>query len=252
MVYHPIQKYKFESKSQRSNKSIKVQRWCITQYKNTNLKANHNPRPLVYCIEFGVSPNTKIQIWKQITTLMMVANISLMVYHPIQKYKFESKSQHTDVQRQIVKRCITQYKNTNLKANHNCQLLIINILTGVSPNTKIQIWKQITTAWLQIAMLKPVYHPIQKYKFESKSQPNKNADTAGKRCITQYKNTNLKANHNCVRRQITPPIGVSPNTKIQIWKQITTREVFSKSLNMVYHPIQKYKFESKSQQSSQR
>ena len=62
-----------------------------------------------------------------------------MVYHPIQKYKFESKSQLADTCVWIDGGCITQYKNTNLKANHNDMLNIQFDLLGVSPNTKIQI-----------------------------------------------------------------------------------------------------------------
>ena len=61
-VYHPIQKYKFESKSQLLIKDIFLQIWCITQYKNTNLKANHNYWVKMYLLLLGVSPNTKIQI----------------------------------------------------------------------------------------------------------------------------------------------------------------------------------------------
>ncbi len=42
MVFNPIQKYKFESKSQHMCKMLYTNMWCSTQYKNTNLKANHN------------------------------------------------------------------------------------------------------------------------------------------------------------------------------------------------------------------
>ena len=62
-----------------------------------------------------------------------------MVYHPIQKYKFESKSQLRVVYTYVPNRCITQYKNTNLKANHNLGGLFGFFGQGVSPNTKIQI-----------------------------------------------------------------------------------------------------------------
>ena len=81
-VYHLIQKYKFESKSQRHGigSPALIQKYkfesksqqmlakqgqrdgCITSYKNTNLKANHNSRPILLLTQDGVSPNTKIQI----------------------------------------------------------------------------------------------------------------------------------------------------------------------------------------------
>ena len=63
----------------------------------------------------------------------------LQVYHPIQKYKFESKSQLNHDTRQLLGGCITQYKNTNLKANHNTLFDLHYANWGVSPNTKIQI-----------------------------------------------------------------------------------------------------------------
>ena len=90
-VYHPIQKYKFESKSQQTVDEPTLSGRCITQYKNTNLKA------------------------------------------------FESKSQLTAATPYAMDRCITQYKNTNLKANHNWQQRLSDAVPGVSPNTKIQI-----------------------------------------------------------------------------------------------------------------
>ena len=42
LVFDPIQKYKFESKSQQVGQFATQVGWCLTQYKNTNLKANHN------------------------------------------------------------------------------------------------------------------------------------------------------------------------------------------------------------------
>ncbi len=40
--------------------------------------------------------------------------MSLLLYQPIQKYKFESKSQLLLMQLAMLLRCINQYKNTNL------------------------------------------------------------------------------------------------------------------------------------------
>ena len=248
-VYHPIQKYKFESKSQRIGVLIALDDRCITQYKNTNLKANHNAYELREAYKAGVSPNTKIQIWKQITTIRVWPSQGRQVYHPIQKYKFESKSQRLEQGRLLNFWCITQYKNTNLKANHNAVVCGDERCIGVSPNTKIQIWKQITTTVLTTCFQLWVYHPIQKYKFESKSQRSWGSPLPWTGCITQYKNTNLKANHNYFFFRRPQCGGVSPNTKIQIWKQITTTVMLLLTIWKVYHPIQKYKFESKSQLS---
>ena len=61
-----------------------------------------------------------------------------------------------------------------------------------------------------------LYQPIQKYKFESKSQQEKDKYVNTWCCINQYKNTNLKANHNLVVLRVFLAVAVSTNTKIQI------------------------------------
>ena len=61
-LYQPIQKYKFESKSQLRHLRLRVKVGCINQYKNTNLKANHNEFDRIGMEELAVSTNTKIQI----------------------------------------------------------------------------------------------------------------------------------------------------------------------------------------------
>ena len=223
LLYQPIQKYKFESKSQPEVVAFEADPGCINQYKNTNLKANHNTRGDPSEFIPAVSTNTKIQIWKQITTYVPPRLDEGTLYQPIQKYKFESKSQHALSVRNTTRSCINQYKNTNLKANHNCHLLAKHVLSAVSTNTKIQIWKQITTVGLWVYYCKKLYQPIQKYKFESKSQPRPWKPRYSPSCINQYKNTNLKANHNCRMNLYSLLLAVSTNTKIQIWKQITTQ-----------------------------
>ena len=54
-----------------------------------------------------------------------------MVFDPIQKYKFESKSQLPFAISVLTPRCLTQYKNTNLKANHNKHDMIMLAVFGV-------------------------------------------------------------------------------------------------------------------------
>ena len=61
-----------------------------------------------------------------------------------QRYKFESKSQHSD--------------------------LLGATLLVVSNGSKIQIWKQITTECLHNAWKYGLFLMAQRYKFESKSQ----------------------------------------------------------------------------------
>ena len=227
LLYQPIQKYKFESKSQLKALRVLPLVRCINQYKNTNLKANHNQAAINNAMDGAVSTNTKIQIWKQITTKMPTMLLMSRLYQPIQKYKFESKSQPLFRHNPKSHSCINQYKNTNLKANHNYSNLPTGYNFAVSTNTKIQIWKQITTVLMIFTHPSLLYQPIQKYKFESKSQPISSSLRRNLRCINQYKNTNLKANHNKNDYDKLNVKAVSTNTKIQIWKQITTNVITS-------------------------
>ena len=67
-------------------------------------------------------------------------------------------------------RCIQWFKDTNLKANHNCLGVLPESLFAVFNGSKILIWKQITTDTVPST----VYY----------------------RCIQWFKDTNLEANHN--------------------------------------------------------
>ena len=91
--------------------------------------------------------------------------------------------------------CIIKYKDTNLKAIHNRQEL---------DDAKAKL-----------------YYQIQRYKFESNSQPT----------------------YCCFRCRTV----VLSNTKIQIWKQFTTNADATISGLTLYYQIQRYKFESNSQ-----
>ena len=59
---------------------------------------------------------------------------------------------------------------------------------------------------------------VQRYKFESKSQPGSSGATAATGCFQWFKDTNLKVNHNQIDEAMTDPTVVSNGSKIQIWK----------------------------------
>ena len=92
---------------------------CIIWYKDTNLKAIHNTVPHGSTMRRVVLSDTKIQIWKQFTTVIDKA--------------FLADS------------CIIWYKDTNLKAIHNVCNTQVHKVQVVLSDTKIQIWKQFTT-----------------------------------------------------------------------------------------------------------
>ena len=87
---------------------------------------------------------SKIQIWKRITTRIVVDIFDFQLYLICQRYKFESESQR--------------------------RLPVSPVASAVFNMSKIQIWKRITT-FLRLYSLRPwLYLICQRYKFESESQ----------------------------------------------------------------------------------
>ena len=146
--------------------------------------------------KIAVSSDTKIQIWKQFTTVIGHTYKYARLCHPIQRYQFESNSQLWRIQASPTCCCVIRYKDTNLKAIHNGNANYIYNVKAVSSDTKIQIWKQFTTNLSSMNTRWRLCHPIQRYKFESNSQQTWNAYVTGAGCVIRYKDTNLKAIHN--------------------------------------------------------
>ena len=165
-----VQRYKFESKSQ------------LGKTKDG--------------LELVVSNGSKVQIWKQITTLNIIKRLLLLLFPMVQRYKFESKSQP-----------VGEYGS-----NYGV----------VSNGSKVQIWKQITTL-MERSIIFPLLFPmVQRYKFESKSQLFPYISECWFCCFQWFKGTNLKANHNSRNDDVPASKVVSNGSKVQIWKQITT------------------------------
>ena len=247
LLYYLIQRYKFESNSQHISTARKMLDGCIIWYKDTNLKAIHNRGILVAVVCQVVLSDTKIQIWKQFTTPFCWHQQKDMLYYLIQRYKFESNSQHDDFEVYAPFRCIIWYKDTNLKAIHNRFTESLPTLDVVLSDTKIQIWKQFTTLARMTFPSSTLYYLIQRYKFESNSQPVGQDSGQGTCCIIWYKDTNLKAIHNKPKTDYFPQLVVLSDTKIQIWKQFTTEGPWRVHGLRLYYLIQRYKFESNSQ-----
>ncbi len=62
LVFILFQRYEFESKSQQSDVVLTDEQWCLSYFKDTNLKANHNGMVEVVEISEGVYPISKIRI----------------------------------------------------------------------------------------------------------------------------------------------------------------------------------------------
>ena len=174
-----------------------------------------------YELKGAVFSMTKIQFWKQFTTLADAVFDVVLLYSVWQRYNFESNLQ------QIIncygkRRCCIQYdKDTILKAIYNlrregCSASVLysvwqryNFESNLQPATahapsgqavfsmtKIQFWKQFTT----INLVYRRYHG----------------------CIQYDKDTILKAIYNGDFKWVPYIPAVFSMTKIQFWKQFTT------------------------------
>ena len=161
---------------------------------------------------------TKIQFWKQFTTLEVVVAKQSPLYSVWQRYNFESNLQHIYFILESRICCIQYDKDTILKAIYNRGAVAQYVAKAVFSMTKIQFWKQFTTT---------------SYVFSSSC------------CCIQYdKDTILKAIYNFERPSFSPFRAVFSMTKIQFWKQFTTINSTFSSLYGLYSVWQRYNFES--------
>ena len=86
---------------------------CFQWFKDTNLKVNHN-------------------------AILGVIG-TLLLFPMVQRYKFESKSQHTEAEFFAFDSCFQWFKDTNLKVNHNRNPQRYCKSRVVSNGSKIQI-----------------------------------------------------------------------------------------------------------------
>ena len=181
---------------------------CFQSVKDTNLKANHNSNLLRALIWMVVFSRSKIRIWKQITTQMNNEFNERELFSVGQRYEFESKSQPFRLRSVEPSCCFQSVKDTNLKANHNTVVKWEKMSCVVFSRSKIRIWKQITTPFLDPDLRHLLFSVGQRYEFESKSQQVMIEGPAVVSCFQSVKDTNLKANHNPPWRFCCGSLGV--------------------------------------------
>ena len=196
MLFQIPQRYRFSSKSQPWNRGFTQQNSCFRYHKGTDFQANHNRYVMKYPHLSVVLDTTKVQIFKQITTLNPDGMKAIMLFQIPQRYRFSSKSQQVPTAELDALGCFRYHKGTDFQANHNTTL--VN------------------------ACIKSLFQIPQRYRFSSKSQHN-----AGKRlykicCFRYHKGTDFQANHNTTPTPAPAPVVVLDTTKVQIFKQITT------------------------------
>ena len=117
---------------------------------------------------------SKILIWKQITTIPIIYIIRIRLFPMVSKILIWKQITTKTFAPLEMGSCFQWFKDTNLKANHNLTLVVLLHLWVVSNGSKILIWKQITTGVGNII--------------------------GTRSCFQWFKDTNLKANHNSLRK----------------------------------------------------
>ena len=159
------QRYRFSSKSQHScREHLRLNR-CFRYHKGTDFQANHNILKYPHLSYFVVLDTTKVQIFKQITTLRRVLQDSSRLFQIPQRYRFSSKSQHS-------------IPNVNKKY-------------VVLDTTKVQIFKQITTCTELSTHKGELFQIPQRYRFSSKSQLFSSINSRFGRCFRYHKGTDF-------------------------------------------------------------
>ena len=93
----------------------------------------------------------------------------------------------------------------------------------VLDTTKVQIFKQITTCTFAKMLYWGLFQIPQRYRFSSKSQLGRRIQNREKRCFRYHKGTDFQANHNRKAKILEGWNVVLDTTKVQIFKQITTK-----------------------------
>ncbi len=158
-VFTVLQRYDFESNSQPLPPEIRAVYGCLPYCKGTILKAIHNslhletkvlwvftvlqrydfesnsqPLPPEIRAVYGCLPYCKGTILKAIHNSLHLETKVLWVFTVLQRYDFESNSQHGALYLLCWRRCLPYCKGTILKAIHNCyrkmvrQYLVFTVL----------------------------------------------------------------------------------------------------------------------------
>ena len=143
---------------------------CCWYHKGTNFQANHN--------------------W-----WYFKASFKLLLLIP-QRYEFSSKSQPPIFNMHSKIGCCWYHKGTNFQANHNKGSLEKNKSSVVADTTKVRIFKQITTHFINAKSCIWLLLIPQRYEFSSKSQLAVSMEKIPNGCCWYHKGTNFQANHN--------------------------------------------------------
>ena len=123
-------------------------------------------------------------------------------------------------------------------------------VNAVAYPTKILFWKRITAIYCLLLSTQLLLLILQRYYFESESQPHTFIVLSHTGCCLSYKDTILKANHSIlgIFHEFLPAVAYP--TKILFWKRITAHDEGYVYAYMLLLILQRYYFESESQRKS--
>ena len=170
MLYSICQRYNFESNLQLEKVSVLSIPSCIRYVKDTILKAIYNGSKKKTRSFSAVFDMSKIQFWKQFTTVVELIAAALELYSICQRYNFESNLQRRKVIKTWRDSCIRYVKDTILKAIYNFKADWKTEIKAVFDMSKIQFWKQFTTDTCPHRSSVLLYSICQRYNFESNLQ----------------------------------------------------------------------------------
>ena len=119
LLFQIPQRYRFSSKSQLFVQRVILRRCCFRYHKGTDFQANHNIDGLEDDNFNVVLDTTKVQIFKQITTIKSGIRRVEKLFQIPQRYRFSSKSQLKVINTRFVFGCFRYHKGTDFQANHN-------------------------------------------------------------------------------------------------------------------------------------
>ena len=137
-----------------------------------NFSSKSQLKLLKFIINVVVVDTTKVQFFKQITTMFIISFFLKLLLLIPQRYNFSSKSQ--------------QNKELN------------ELLNVVVDTTKVQFFKQITTDLGYQPVLSSLLLIPQRYNFSSKSQLASRSQAIKDCCCWYHKGTIFQANHNVI------------------------------------------------------
>ena len=249
MLFQIPQRYRFSSKSQQYMAYIKILLCCFRYHKGTDFQANHNSfqqMSLKFWGCFRYHKGTDFQANHNI--INDDCSFSRLFQIP-QRYRFSSKSQPLHHSQNLLEVVLDTTKVQIFKQITTVVVKHCHTSQVVLDTTKVQIFKQITTNRTGDNNSISLFQIPQRYRFSSKSQQGRMQVKNRLRCFRYHKGTDFQANHNCDKRGSYQRIVVLDTTKVQIFKQITTKVEYVFATKGLFQIPQRYRFSSKSQRS---